>query len=130
MNIRKIVPTSVKSILFSLCHQDAILGSMERFFYWYGKSIARFPALFICLSFGLVGLCSVGILKMRMENNGIRLWIPEDSSQRINNEWLWENFPPELRFSTMLFVADNVLDPDVIRVMYRYKASKIWYKIY
>ena len=33
---------------------------------------------------------------------------------------LWENYPPELRFASMIFVDEkNVLDPDVIRAMYR-----------
>ena len=56
---------------------------------------------------------------MRMENNGIKLWIPSNSSQRRNTDWLWENYPPDLRFSSMIFVSeDNVLHPDVIRAMY------------
>ena len=56
---------------------------------------------------------------MRMENNGLKLWIPYDSSQRINTDWLWANFPPEERFATMIFESENVLHPDVIRSMYR-----------
>ena len=33
-------------------------------------------------------------------------------------EWLWDNFPNDLRFHTMIFEADNVLEPKVIRAMY------------
>ena len=33
-------------------------------------------------------------------------------------EWLWDNFPNDLRFHTMIFEADNVLEPEVIRAMY------------
>ena len=33
---------------------------------------------------------------------------------------LWENYPPELRFASMIFIHEkNVLDPEVIRAMYR-----------
>ena len=42
-----------------------------------------------------------------------------ECSQRINTDWLWEHFPPETRFATMIFISDNILDPDVIRSMYR-----------
>jgi Niemann-Pick C1 protein len=104
--------------LVSIFLKDAVVGNMERFFYWYGKTIAKYPAVFIGLSIMIVGLSSLGLMKLRMENNGIKLWIPEDSSQRINTDWLWANFPPETRFASMIFVADNILDPDVIRAMY------------
>ena len=33
-------------------------------------------------------------------------------------EWLWDNYPNDIRFHTMIFEADNVLDPKVIRAMY------------
>ena len=36
----------------------------------------------------------------------------------MNMEWLWDNFPNDIRFHTMIFEADNVLDPKVIRAMY------------
>ena len=35
---------------------------------------------------------------------------------------MWANYPPSIRFSTMLFINENggnVLDADVIRSMYR-----------
>ena len=41
---------------------------------------------------------------------------------RQNIEWMWANYPPSIRFSTMLFINENggnVLDADVIRSMYR-----------
>ena len=56
---------------------------------------------------------------MRMEYDVKKLWIPYDSSQRINTDWLLANFPPEERFATMIFESENVLHPDVIRSMYR-----------
>jgi hypothetical protein len=36
---------------------------------------------------------------------------------RINTDWLWENFPNERRFASMIFVSDNnILVPEVIQV--------------
>ena len=98
--------------------QDAILGSMEKVFYGYGRAIAKYPILFILLSLLLTVLSGLGMAKMRMENNGIKLWIPYDSTQRTSTDWLWENYPPELRFASMIFVADNVLEPENIKSMY------------
>ena len=50
--------------------------------------------------------------------SSLQLWIPDDSVSRMNMEWLWDNFPNDVRFHTMIFEADNVLDPKVIRTMY------------
>ena len=92
---------------------------MERFFYWYGKSICRKPWFYIILCLALTGLSALGLFRFHRERNGVKLWIPETSEFRKNIEWLWGNYPPSLRFSTMLFMSDNVLDADVIRSMYR-----------
>ena len=48
----------------------------------------------------------------------LQLWIPDNSTSRMNMEWLWDNYPNDIRFHTMIFEADNVLDPRVIRAMY------------
>jgi hypothetical protein len=38
---------------------------------------------------------------------------------RLNTDWLWDNFPNERRFATMIFVDKDVLVPEVIQTMYR-----------
>ena len=40
------------------------------------------------------------------------LYIP-----RLNTEWLQANFPNDKRFASIIFVADNVLTPEVIQVL-------------
>ena len=45
------------------------------------------------------------------------------SYSRINSDWLWENHPPDTRFSTIIYVSDNVLTPEVIQAMYRHKKA-------
>ena len=42
---------------------------------------------------------------------------------RINSDWLWENHPPDTRFSTMIYVSENVLTPEVLQAMYRHKKA-------
>ena len=52
---------------------------MEKFFFWYGKTISKYPAFFIVLCMIITGVASLGLMKMKMENNGLKLWIPHDS---------------------------------------------------
>lgn len=47
------------------------------------------------------------------------MWIPFNSDHRLNSDWLAENFPPEIRFNSLIFVADNVLKAEVVQAMYR-----------
>ena len=55
------------------------------------------PATF---SLALLALCAgagAGLLRYTEEGNPYKLWIPQDSDFVRNTEWLWENFPPDLR---------------------------------
>jgi len=62
--------------------QDFIVGGMERLFHNYGKSVASHPFLYILLCLIITAVCGSGLKFFRQENNGIKLWIPETSSQR------------------------------------------------
>ncbi len=42
---------------------------------------------------------------------------------RVNTDWLWDNFPNERRFASMIFIADNILEPEVIQTIYRVRKS-------
>ena len=69
------------------CHgfQSCVDDSIDRFFYNYGKCVAKYPivVIFICLLIATV--CGLGLFKFTQENTGIKLWIPRDSSQRYVN---------------------------------------------
>lgn len=50
----------------------------------------------------------------------VKLWLPEDSDFALNNKWLWENYPPDLRyvhkmngngafFSSSIDLAQNII---------------------
>ena len=96
---------------------------MERFFYQYGRAVTKRPWLFIFLCLAITGASALGLMRMRREMNILKLWIPEDSDSRMNTEWLYNNYPPSLRYTTLVFVGDNVLKADVIRAMYRIRSE-------
>ena len=73
-------PSGCSRCLASIQH--FIVGGMERFFYNYGKSVATHPFLYILLCVVITVGCGAGLMRFRQENTGIKLWIPEDSSQR------------------------------------------------
>jgi len=42
---------------------------------------------------------------------------------RVNTDWLWDNFPNERRFASMIFTAENILEPKVIQTIYKVRKS-------
>ena len=62
-------------------------------------------------------------MRFRAENEGIKLWIPKNSDFRINNDWMFENYPRGLRFNSLILTTTdeggNILDPEVIQTMWR-----------
>ena len=65
--------------------QDLVLGSLERGFTKYGKLVAKYPALFIVLSLILTGVCSLGFLDWKSENDGLKLWLPKVNASKASN---------------------------------------------
>ena len=62
--------------------RSVIEDSMDTFFFKYGKLVATYPLTTIFLCILLTAVCGVGMMNFRMENTGLKLWIPHDSSQR------------------------------------------------
>ena len=114
--------TQDKSKLFKL--KTSITSGLERFFLKYGETVARKPVYFILACVGITALCGLGLLRFRAENEGIKLWIPRNSDFRINNDWIFENFPRGLRFNSLILTSeDNILVPKVIQAMWRVRKS-------
>ena len=42
---------------------------------------------------------------------------------RLNIDWIWEHYPPEVRHASMIYMSENVLTPEVIQAMYRHKKA-------
>ena len=62
--------------------RSCIENALDTFFFNYGKLVATYPLIFIFLCFLLTAICGMGMINFRMENTGLKLWIPSDSSQR------------------------------------------------
>ena len=87
------------------------------FFSRYGKLVASNPWWAILGCFVIAGLSAIGLLEYRTENNAFKLWIPDNSEFLENYNFLQEKFPPDTRFNNFIVAADNVLTPDVIRLV-------------
>ena len=110
------------SKLFKL--KTSITSGLERFFLKYGETVARKPVYFILACVGITALCGLGLLRFRAENEGIKLWIPRNSDFRINNDWIFENFPRGLRFNSLILTStENILVPEVIQTMWKVRKS-------
>ena len=62
--------------------RSLIEDALDTFFFNYGKLVASHPFTFILLCVLLTSVCGIGMINFRMENTGLKLWIPHDSSQR------------------------------------------------
>ena len=69
------------------------LSHVFRHGYW----VATNPKKTILASMAVVMICGIGILNFHNEANMVKLWIPRDSDFARNNEWLWNNYPPDWR---------------------------------
>ena len=67
------------------------------------------------ISLGICTACILGTLKFTKENRADKLWTPEDSIAQRHKEWVQRNFPAEVRFSSVLLVAKNVLTPEAVK---------------
>ena len=67
----------------------------------------------------ITAAASTGFLEMEKETDNLNLWLPTDSDYVKNEKWLRENFPPNTRLSSILFLSDNVLEPIVIKKMFQ-----------
>jgi hypothetical protein len=65
----------------------------------------------------ITGLCGIGLLEYRTENNAFKLWIPDNSEFLKNYNFLQEKFPPDTRFNNIIVAGENVLTPAVIKLV-------------
>eukprot|EP00092_Neocalanus_flemingeri_P040503 GFUD01044108.1.p1 GENE.GFUD01044108.1~~GFUD01044108.1.p1 ORF type:complete len:1044 (-),score=198.42 GFUD01044108.1:97-3228(-) len=101
-----------------LCCKYGAMNSLERYFRWHGRLIARQPAMFIFLSVIVTIVCGLGLIGFYEESDMTALWVPKGSKLRNNVEWVQQNFPQQLRFNQVIFKADNVLTPEVLQEMF------------
>ncbi|XP_042871711.1 protein patched homolog 2-like [Penaeus japonicus] len=97
---------------------SVVTGSLERFFYRHGKSVASYPFRYIVSCLAITALCCVGFLNFKMEHRPEKLWIPQDSDYVTTLSWRDENFPSVQRIEMLLFEASNVLKAEYVKEMF------------
>ena len=80
-----------------------------------GKVVGGSPWITIFISLAICGVCLLGVLKFTKENRVDKLWTPQDSTVQRHKFWIQKNFPAQMRVSSVLLVADNVLTPEVMK---------------
>jgi len=97
----------------------AMTVGLEEMFYNLGKLVAINPFKTICFSLSLTALCGLGLFSFYEEKDLVKLWIPENNDFATNHQWLIHNFPPKIRYQSMVLVDEtNILRPEVLRYMY------------
>ena len=81
----------------------------------YGALVTRYPAAFIIGTVIITAAASTGFIVLEEEKDGLKLWQPKDSDFVKNTEWIRDTFPSKTRFSSILILADNVLEPVVVK---------------
>ena len=71
------------------------------------------PVIIISVVFTLLG--SIGLAYIKMENNAIKLWIPQKSDFTKNYNWLYDNYPPEFRQHSVIIHGEDILTPAAIQ---------------
>ncbi|XP_029156681.1 patched domain-containing protein 3-like isoform X1 [Nylanderia fulva] len=87
----------------------------DRIFYRIGFSIATKPWLWLIMSLCLNIVCGLGLLLWKEEIDELELYVPMDSIIREDASWVKEHFRDDLRHESIIVVAPNVLDPEVLR---------------
>ena len=99
------------------------LEKLEAYFHWHGAHVARRPYSVISLCLVLTGVSCMGLLTFKEEREMVNLWVEPTSRFRQENSWVQENFPRELRIHQVMFKAENVLEPSVLREMARVRKA-------
>lgn len=80
-----------------------------------GFFVAENPKLTICLSFLTAALCCLGFLNFYQERDPLKLWVPSNSEFLVNTKFIMKEFSEGIRTQNVLIVADDVLQPEVMR---------------
>ncbi|XP_023326434.1 uncharacterized protein LOC111699903 isoform X2 [Eurytemora carolleeae] len=99
--------------------QKKLFKKMEDGFMELAKKIEKRPKLTIFLSLLVCVAPSPGLIRLNYEQEAIKLWNSEASDTRINHDWLMKVYPPDTRYHSIIFKAENVLKPDVLYTMYQ-----------
>ena len=90
----------------------------ERFFYWWGRTVAANPWKIILSTLFVTGLASLGLLNFNSETDGWKLWLPEGSQHSVITNWKKDHFMDDTRGTITLFNhVENVLTKEALLLL-------------
>ena len=107
--------TSVVELIDVLCVICDMRYVICAYIFRLGKVVSGSPWITIFISLAICGVCLLGVLKFTKENRVDKLWTPQDSTVQRHKLWIQKNFPAQMRVSSVLLVAVNVLTPEVMK---------------
>jgi hypothetical protein len=60
-------------------------------------------------------ICGLGMIRFELKDSSAPIWIPEDSVELKNQDWVEEHFPLKYRYNMFIITADNILTPQVLQ---------------
>ena len=78
-------------------------GLLHKYWMWHAKVIVRYPALVILASLIFIAICGVGIMKIQIEQNPEKLWVPSDSRAALDEAYFNDKFGPFFRTEQLIF---------------------------
>ncbi|GAM20374.1 hypothetical protein SAMD00019534_035490 [Acytostelium subglobosum LB1] len=80
---------------------------VQRAFFVYGKFITRFPKLVILVCILFAAICAVGILRLDIEQDPVKLWASPDSRAVKEKAYFDSNFGPFYRTEQLIITLRN-----------------------
>ena len=90
-----------------------------------GLTVARHPFVTILITLIICGICGIGMKDFHETTDDAKLWVPQSSRVLPEKKWKDETFPEEIRFTTMIVTAGNILTPWMINAVSSYSKSLI-----
>ena len=95
-----------------------VVQSLQRFFQWWGCTVALNPLKVIFATLLITGLSLFGMLNFSSEADGWKCYLPEGSRHSKVQKWKDEHFVENIRGTITLFThTENVLTAEAIRLL-------------
>ncbi|EGC34908.1 hypothetical protein DICPUDRAFT_47976 [Dictyostelium purpureum] len=80
---------------------------IQKFFYWYGIKVTSKPILVLILCLVFTACIGIGIMKLRIEEDPVKLWVSPQSRSAQEKAFFDENFGPFYRVQQMIITPKD-----------------------
>ncbi|XP_071449211.1 patched domain-containing protein 3-like [Hetaerina americana] len=84
---------------------------LERFFFRLGQVVGRSPGITLAVSMLVCAASGSGIIFWQEEVSDVELFMAKDSEVRVDAQWVETYFRDDIRYESVIVVADNILSP-------------------